>query len=351
MSSINNGDDHTTPTNQLSPLIAMVPIEVYHIIFQFVENHNLTTLSCVSRIFQYEAEHILYQSVDLTKGDCRSGIVSWCTAVTNVERRARRVQSLRFPPRYPPILGSSPPTLILGDSQIHKLVAQAFNKIINLKHLFFFGAGDYPVTLYPSTLKDCTFRLSSFVGQVSSFSSQDQIDFLSKHPDIEYWVPTQPFLLSVNSFPKAMLPRLRELVLTHPKLTSAFKGRPIEALVLFFIHARHTRDIGREAIIPMGSFKETLHTLVYIHGKLSNEWSTVDIINDLAERVPHLRSLSFTSLGNDDSVVSHNFFYVAPKYIPKVQISYLLTISRTSWTLFPDYTIWRLCYSTLIWKP
>jgi hypothetical protein len=282
----------------------MVPIEMYQNIFQFAAKQDLTALSRVSRIFQREAEHILYDYVDLTCGHHRERIISWCIAVTNMERRAHRVHTLRFPPRIPPASEILFSTSAMEDANILVIVTQAFHVVVNLKCLYLFGSSKEPPSLYPSTLRGCTFNLTSFVGQASSFSTENQIEFLHKHPEIEYWVPTEPFLQTVSSFPKNMLPRLRELVLTRPALTHTLRGRPLEALVLLFIDPIHTRALGLQAIIPMGFLGDTLHTLVYIHGKMDADWSTVDVLNTLAQKTPNLRSLTFTSLGSNDAVVS-----------------------------------------------
>jgi hypothetical protein len=290
----------------------MVPIEMYQNIFQFVGKQDLIAFSRVSHTFQHEAEHLLYNYVDLAFGHNqtfvhhRGRVITWCIAVTRVERRARRVHTLRLPPRIPlPSTSFFAPKM---DVDINLIVAQAFHAVVNLKHLFFVGSQRELASLpvYPSTLRDCTFSLSSFVGQVSSFSTENQIEFLLRHPEIEYWVPTDPFLHSVTSFPSNMLPRLRELVLSRPALTHTLRGRPVEALVLQFSDERHTRTLGLQAITPMGFLGDTLHTLVYIHGRIDADWSTVDILDALAQETPNLRSLAFTHsrVGEFDAGVS-----------------------------------------------
>jgi hypothetical protein len=91
--------------------------------------------------------------------------------------------------------------------------------MINLEELLIFGLGLDPPraggthSILPSTLEDCEFRLSAFGGQTPSFTSEDLWRFLLKHPEIRYWVPSDPLLLSISSFPRDILPGLRAMVL------------------------------------------------------------------------------------------------------------------------------------------
>lgn len=304
-----------SPADQPIPLepidvsvIAMVPIEMYRNVFRFIGNQDLTALSRVSRSFQYEAEHILYDFVDLTLGNHRMRIVSWCNAVISVERRAHRVHTLRFPAHLPILSGVGLLAELPNDETVQKMVAHAFSVTVNLEHLLIFGHSTIRVaqsaSINISTLASCTFSLSSFAGQALGSTTQEQIDFLLKHPNIKYWVPTEPFLQSIESLPQDMLPHLRETMLVRPSFTKALKNRPLEALVLMFISASHSRTIGLEAIKPLAFMGDTLHTLEYTHGSLGMDWSTADLIDTLSRTTPNLRTLTLKSLIKDDSVVS-----------------------------------------------
>ncbi|KAF9457743.1 hypothetical protein BDZ94DRAFT_192605 [Collybia nuda] len=213
--------------------------------------------------------------------------ISWCSAVIKVERRAHAVHTLRFPAHLPTSSESRLPSVTSDNEIVQNIIAQAFSAIINLKHLFLLGQNSQPASIKLSTLASCTFSLCSFAGQVSGdLGIQEQLDFLLKHPTIEYWVPTEPFLRSVNSFPTNILPNLRQTVLVRPSLMKALGGRPIESLMILFIDITHSRAVE------------------YTHGSLGPDWSTIDIISNLSRAAPNLKILTLGSLIKDDSVIT-----------------------------------------------
>lgn len=72
-----------------------LPQELYGRIFQFVSNRSdLLALLYVSRAFCHEAEHILYENVDLSYNHIR--IHSWFQTIASSPRLAAYVQSLTF---------------------------------------------------------------------------------------------------------------------------------------------------------------------------------------------------------------------------------------------------------------
>lgn len=224
-----------------------IPVELYPNIFQYSSTQDLASLARVSQTFQHAAESSLYFSVDFTtvSNDCQR-IMSWCTTVTKDERRALRVNTLKFPSDF-----QTPSTFDIG-LDIQQTLTQAFNAIVNLKHIFFLQKGrTHQASLYPSTLIGCTFRLKSFAGQANSFTSQDIWGFLARQQEVEYWVPTRHLLESVVEFPANVLPRLRETILVVPSKTRYLQCRPVEILKLVSVTLHFTMTDGLAAITPL----------------------------------------------------------------------------------------------------
>lgn len=240
-----------------------MPLEMYRAVFQHLGTQDLTTLARVSSAVQREAEAILYSYVDLCQATSgyREGVITWCLAVTKVQRKAHHVNTLKFPAAL------KQPFAVDPELDIEETIANAFKAVVNLKHLFFLGGSHDPRHYTPpvnlSTLKGCTFRLESLAGDTFNFQGANMLALLSQHPDIEYWVPTHTFLASFTSFPDDILPRLRQTVFTNPAKIKGLKGRPVEALVLLSLDPVQTRSVGLGVITPLRVFSQTLHTLVY----------------------------------------------------------------------------------------
>jgi hypothetical protein len=306
----------------MSLLTPQFPVELYPAIFRYATTSDLAVLSRVSHTFQREAEHILYHHVNLQDITDGERLASWCLTIIGTPRRARRVHYLRFPWKYkPPQLpsqhASSPDqswlvkllhcrpmtsTLeLLPHPKLIQVIALAFKALVNLKELLVVGPeanGLSELSIHPSTFEDCEFRLSSFAGVLlPGFTVEEMWKFFFKHPGISYWAPGDLFARSISSFPQGMLPHLREVVLVRPDLIRFLIGRPIQSLVLVFQQPIHNKDIGLGTILRLGFFKDTLHTLVYIHFKLGVDWTPVDIVRSIAQQVPKLGSLTLSSPG------------------------------------------------------
>ncbi|KAF8075720.1 hypothetical protein FPV67DRAFT_379431 [Lyophyllum atratum] len=279
-------------------MVAMrdMPVELYYNIFQFSNNQDLVSLARVSHVFQQEAENVLYLFVDLhTASIDRERALSWCNTVAKDSRKAHRVNTLKFPCAF-----EQPVTPDFGQHTI----AEAFKAIVNLKHLFLLGAGNsHTASVHPATLRDCTFSLSSLAGQTPSFASEDMWDFVSRHPDIKYWVPSMDFLASVSSFPTHVLPNLQEAVIVDPAKIRCLGTRPVHSVVLVSLSTPHKKDTGIRAITALRGLSHTLHTLTYTHATLLN-WSAVDMISCLGEHAPNLVSLTLQFFVTTDSVTS-----------------------------------------------
>src|SRR6202042_401089 len=99
--------------------------------------------------------------------------------------------------------------------------------------------------------------------------------FLSGHPNIRYWVASDPFLRYISSIPRGVLPNVSDVILVRPNITKYLVDRPIQRLVWVFQSVCHTRSDGIEAIAPLELCK---HTLTHIHytylGQQDPDWTT-----------------------------------------------------------------------------
>jgi hypothetical protein len=270
--------------------------EISQHIFQYLGNEDLVALSTVSHAFQERAEHTLYYKINLQDLIDGKRVASWCLAILSESRRAHRVNTLKFPVRlkYAPTSDTS-----LSVPKLHSTIKRTFEAMINLKVLFIVDSAqpkdeaDDINSILPSTFNNCVFRLSDFAGELPGFQPEDLWKLLANHPDISYWVPGHPLLLSIPSFPLNILPNLREVVLVRPELAFSLKGRPIQSLVLVFVQRVH-RDVGLQAITALKFFKETLRTLEYQYPPNILDWNLGDIVRAIAQSAPNLRTLTLS---------------------------------------------------------
>jgi hypothetical protein len=318
--------------------------EISQHIFQYLGNEDLVALSTVSHAFQERAEHTLYYNINLKDLIDGKRVASWCLAILSESRRAHRVNTLKFPARlkYAPTSDTSlsapklhstikrtframinlktlkfPARLknaqtsnaSLSVPMLHSTIKRTFEAMINLKVLLVAGSArlndeaDAINSILPSTFNNCVFRLSGFAGELPGFPPEDIWKLLANHPDITYWVPGYPLLLSIPSFPLNILPNLREVVLVRPELAIGLKGCPIQSLVLVFAQPVH-RDVGLKAITALRFFKETLRTLDYQYSPNILDWNLGDIVRAIAQSAPNLRTLTLSWFSVKVSMVS-----------------------------------------------
>ncbi|KDQ49029.1 hypothetical protein JAAARDRAFT_43133, partial [Jaapia argillacea MUCL 33604] len=284
-----------------------LPVELYTRIFRLVGTNDLASLSRVSQAFQTEAEHLLYQSVALSKISESSRLISWCDAVAHCERRATRVHTLQFPTFF-----KLPPQETSTDL-MHTSICLAFKAMVNLKSLYVRSEErgvEFHPSLQPSTFENCEFRLVELLGDLPGFTVDDIWTLLSSQPDIRYWVPGTAFTMSldVSSFPPDILPQLRDLLFIRPDLTKHLAGRPIRRLSWLF-YREETQIIGlpqsisiAQATIPdLRLFRDTLIEL-YIMNFLEEGFSVPEVVALVAEYAPRLRILTICSQGSDCAI-------------------------------------------------
>jgi hypothetical protein len=262
-------------------------VELWGAIFHHVERNDLMTLARVSRSFQQEAERLLYRCVDLRTTTDGARLASWCMSIVGERRRASRVRTLRLPEYF------TPPRRILADSsaKIQQLIAQAFKVVVNLKRLYISPVMDISKrkvpTIVPSTFENCTFCLTGIDGHFSGLTADEMWEFLSKQPDIFFWVPSNPLIKTIDSLPPNALPSIRETVLYLPEKLPLFYNLPIQKLKLVF-NATHTNHNGLAVLNSLGRFKETLRMLSYQVRCSLTDWTTLDVIRSLAKDAPNI---------------------------------------------------------------
>ncbi|KAG6915593.1 hypothetical protein DXG01_010829 [Tephrocybe rancida] len=272
-----------------------LPIELYSLIFEHLDNNDLISLATVSSQFQRGAELLLYRNVDLSNSSISGQrLLSWCTTVSTVERKALRVHFLKFPSSIKGIPYHCDPEI---------LVNSAFLALANLKHLLLTGGDkDDSVSIHPAVLIKCSFKLTSFLA--GSFDVGSTLQFLATQPTIEYWVPTPSFLQACVDFPSTTLPLLRRTVLISPEKLHLFSGRPLDSLLLHLREPQFTKGFGMDVCARLKPFSRTLHTFVYTHRSLLEDWSAPAMIRALAESAPRLKSLTLNSFGGTSSKTS-----------------------------------------------
>ena len=278
----------------LPPHRVPLAIEIYSTIFQHVATGDLTTLCRVSKMFQKEAERILYCFVDIVHVTDGERLMSWCHAIAECPPRAFLVRSLRLP-------GSFRPDLAHFSSQlVQQAIGQALRTFVNLEELFVRShsnnKSDTSPTLLLSTFDGCQFSLSALSGDLPGFTSENVWKLLSVHPKIRYWVASDTFMTSISSIPLEVLPNVSDVVFVCPKMTKYLVGRPLKRLVWVFQSFLHTRSEGTEAIVPLKFFKHSLTDLHYTYlGKQDSDWTYADIIRCIATHAPNLKCLVISS--------------------------------------------------------
>ena len=274
-------------------LPTVLPVDVYSIICRHTAINDLTTLCRVSKMFQDEAERILYYSVDITHIADGEHLMSWCNNIAASQRRSIRVHILRFPATF-----LSPPQDATPTSSLHiqQANAQALRAFVNLSDLSLrigSAEGEGIPSLLRWSFEGCRFSLTAFSGNFLGLTLDDIWNVVSHHPNIRYWTPSHPFLKSLSSIPSNVLPQVADVVFVRPDAIKYLVGRPIQCLAWLFQSFFHTRSEGTTAMIHLQAFRLTLTHLCYTYcGQKDHDWTPVDIISCLVMHAPNLTSLS-----------------------------------------------------------
>jgi hypothetical protein len=219
--------------------------------------------------------------------------MSWCNNTAESQRRSIRVRTLRLLAQfnYPP--HDATPTSSL---HVQKSIAQALRAFINLSDLSLrigLSEGEGTPSLLRWTFESCRFSLTAFSGNFPGLTLDDIWNVISEHPNIRYWVPSDPFLKSLSFIPSNVLPRVADVVFVRPDAIKYLIGRPIKRLAWFFQSFRHTRSEGTAAMIHLQLFRRSLTHLCYTYyGQQDHDWTSADIVSCLTTHAPNLTSLS-----------------------------------------------------------
>jgi hypothetical protein len=289
-----------------------LPTELWNSIFSGMRAKDLTTLARVSRLFQRQAEYVLYRHTQLSHAD-GACLASWCTSIIGEGRRASCVHTIQLPGFIEGDLSridiqrrpSNGPGihLYLSSGYIQHLLAQAFKAVVNLKELYIVAprmCDTRDPTVVPQTFENCTFRLTAIVDSFSALTADEMLEFLSTQPDISYWIPSDDFIQSIDAIPPNTLPSIREVILCCPEKLPLLYNRPIQKLCLTFRGGvAHTKDDGLAVIRSLRRFENTLRVLSYsVFGTLTG-WTTLDVIRSLARDAPNIEILVLPSCGED----------------------------------------------------
>jgi hypothetical protein len=270
-----------------------LPVDVYCTICRHTATKNLTTLCRVSKMFQEEAERILYYSVDITHMTDGEHLMSWCNNTAESQRRSICVHTLRFPAVFNSLSQDATPTSSL---HVQKSIARALRAFVNLSDLSLrigLSEGEGTPSLLRWTFEGCRFSLTAFSGNFPGLTKDDIWNVISEHPGIRYWVPSDPFLKSLSFIPSNVLPRVADVLFVRPDAIKYLVGRPIKRLAWVFQSFRHMRSEGTAAMIHLQLFKRSLTHLYYMHyGQQDHDWTSADIVSCLATHAPNLTSLS-----------------------------------------------------------
>ena len=287
-------------------LPTLLPVDVYSTICRHTAIKDLTTLCRVTKMFQDEAERILYYSVDITHMTNGKHLMAWCNDIAESQRRSMRVYTLRFPARFISSPQDATPTLSL---HVQQAIARALRAFVNLSDLSLrIGLLEREGT--PSLLRwsfeECRFSLAAISGNFPGLTLDDIWNVVSEHPNIRYWTPSHPFLKSLSSIPSNVLPRVADVFFVRPDAIKYLVGRPIKRIAWYFPSFYHTRSEGTAALIHLQPFRQTLTHLCYTYYSQQDhaDWTPADIVSCLAMHAPNLTSLSIRCFGRKVLTVS-----------------------------------------------
>jgi hypothetical protein len=200
-----------------------LPTELYRPIIEGLDQNHLLTLVLVSRLFQLEAERLLFRKVAITS---RRNIVIDCKHLLGIPRVLPYIQYLTIDDAYQRIKGLR---LTLS---FYTLLANLLESTTNLTSLNF----RTPNTFSSRLENSCRWILSKCRFQLYSLECSFTLDtvfalFLLKQPAIIHlkWTPFRP---SLTSLPDDALPNLAALDVssspTAPPLAHEFiPNRPV----------------------------------------------------------------------------------------------------------------------------
>lgn len=295
-----------------------IPRELCASIFSYLQPNDLFQVGTISRAFHYEANRLLYRTIDLSDASDQQ-LLSWANAVAQNPSLGNLVRTLWFQSSIL-IRHDS-----LADDQMkHEALKKALGAVVNLQtlkitrrhkgqyHPFLFTMRHYAIQELFETSK---FRLRSFrIDGLENFNSPLELfSFLSKQPEIEDWSQTTDPLRIVsdewntagNTFKSAFLPHLHtfETNCRFPIDLPLLRFVTSEAQSLVRLSIKMSAGDESRDRDPFEQIMEYVHpcrqTLMHFHyGTWVNDkfiaLSLADQIGCIAQVLPGLQSLSCT---------------------------------------------------------
>ena len=253
-----------------------LPNELYRNIVGYVPGRaELATLCAVSPALRFEAERVLYHTVEILE---YHRILSWSATVASSSRLASIVHSLTLP-------DATHPAPVVNE------ISQALRETTNLKYLTTkppeVVSLSSSMCLKAKSLIGCGFRLYGLSGDLHVPQSNFLWWFLSEQSDIHSWVIGNSMDLHLPYLPDWILPNLStlDLLMLMPSNLVYFHPRPIECLSI----GTEWGSFGR-----LDLFKDTLTSLT-CHYKGPPGMSIEDQLGSIAALVPDIKALHYNT--------------------------------------------------------
>ncbi|KAJ7141131.1 hypothetical protein C8R44DRAFT_241318 [Mycena epipterygia] len=248
-----------------------LPPEIFASICDEVAEAEALALLCrTSRLFQNQAQRMLYHTVDLQARGMRS-VKSWSLAVIRHSHLAERVHtlSLLLPANLEPTDAAK--------------IKHALSRCVNLKELTL--SGRRPDSIYGWMINECTFRLTKFAN--SYFESRWIEDFWASQSTIRV------LSYSHYSFPCSdeQLPNL--IAVKSTQLSGLPARRPLQRIET--IGFQHHLDYSH-----LEQYRGTLTTLNLLRERVDWEATLARTLIVIADFVPALLHLGIVEVRKDD---------------------------------------------------
>jgi hypothetical protein len=276
------------PYDRPPPISGRIPIEVYSLFFQHVHHApTLSNLCTVSRVFQQEAERILYHTVRLPCDYDR--VFSWFKAVLQNSRLPNLVYSLTLPRSLRPESIRSESTSRAHLEKLIITIKWALSSLTGLCEIYVYDSSGLNY-LCPSMFHGHPFRLQVFESDLPLRRMlMDWQKFFLEQPTIRHWAPDLDpridHVLEPDLLPSLISARVR-LSMLH-----LLHSRPIRALqITKCFPMMHLDDLS----VGLGPFRHTLrHLSLDIGDFTESAIGAPQVVRIISAVVPNLHLLDF----------------------------------------------------------
>lgn len=283
------------PNRRRSPWSTSFPPELYRNIIEWVSHPaDLYNLCLTSRICHFEAQRILYRTIDLPQNTRAPAL--WAATMLDCPRHAMAVQSLtlRFDTAFLIV-----PHMLISSLQ---LISQALRSLRNLRKLFLVGHPKVMMhPIYNWLLDGYNTNLEVFHNSLLPPSAV--IPFLLRQPNIRQWKQAGTFAGTTtedNLLPLATYLDVHSSVLPHFSTP-----RPLVRLKIIMDSLCDGEGKGeREIIKHLSLFGPTLTSLIIECTSTNQDLATAELLSLLSDATPNLKSLSCGNIASINPFVS-----------------------------------------------